>query len=180
MQTTTTARTYAIDPTHSEVGFAVRHLMISKVRGHFTGLRGTIELGAQSDIPTKIDAVVDVTSVDTREAQRDEHLRSADFFDAASYPSITFTSTRVDGSGSAFTVTGDLTIRGKTNSVSLKGEIGGRTTDPWGMDRVAYSATARVNRKDYGVSFHQALETGGVMVGDDVDIVLEIEAVLQK
>ncbi len=180
MQTTTTARTYAIDPAHSEVGFAVRHLMISKVRGHFTGLHGTIELGAQGEIPTRIDAVVDVASVDTREAKRDEHLRSADFFDAATYPAMTFTSTSISGNGSDFTATGDLTIRGKTNSINLKGEVGGRTTDPWGMDRVAYSATARIDRKDYGVSFNQALETGGVMVGEDVDIVLEIEAILQK
>jgi polyisoprenoid-binding protein YceI len=180
MQTTLTSRTYAIDPAHSEVGFAVRHLMISKVRGNFTGFTGAVTLGPDGDIPTSIEGVVDATSVDTREEKRDGHLRSADFFDVENHPSLTFKSTSITGSGSDFTAVGDLTIRGTTKSVTLKGEVGGHTTDPWGNDRVGFSATTRINRKDFAVSFNQALETGGVMVSDEVDIALEISAVLQK
>jgi polyisoprenoid-binding protein YceI len=180
MQTTVTSRTYAIDPAHSEVGFAVRHLMISKVRGNFTGFTGTVSLGSNGDIPAQIEGAVDATSVDTREEKRDGHLRSADFFDVENFPQITFKSTSITGSGSDFTAVGDLTIRGTTKSITLKGEVGGHTTDPWGNDRIGYSATTRINRKDFGVSFNQALETGGVMVSDEVDIALEISAVLQK
>jgi polyisoprenoid-binding protein YceI len=180
MQTTLTSRTYAIDPAHSEVGFAVRHLMISKVRGNFTGFTGMVTLGPDGDIPTSIEGVVDATSVYTREEKRDGHLRSADFFDVENHPKLTFKSTSITGSGSDFTAVGDLTIRGTTKSVTLKGEVGGNTTDPWGNGRIGFSATARINRKDFAVSFNQALETGGVMVSDEVDIALEISAVLQK
>lgn len=155
MQSTVTSRTYAIDPAHSEVGFAVRHLMISKVRGNFTGFTGTVGLGADGDIPTQIEGSVDVTSVDTREEKRDAHLRSADFFDAENHPKMTFKSTSISGSGSDFTVAGDLTIRGTTKSVTLKGEVGGHTTDPWGNDRIGYSASTRINRKDFAVNFTQ-------------------------
>jgi polyisoprenoid-binding protein YceI len=180
MQTTVTSRTYAIDPAHSEVGFAVRHLMISKIRGNFTGFSGPVTLGPDGDIPTSIEGVVDAASIATREEKRDGHLRSADFFDVENHPKLTFKSTSITGSGSDFTVVGDLTIRGTTKSVTLKGEVGGHTTDPWGNDRVGFSATTRINRKDFAVSFNQALETGGVMVSDEVDITLEISAVLQK
>jgi polyisoprenoid-binding protein YceI len=180
MQTTTTSRTYAIDPAHSEVGFTVRHLMISKVRGNFTGFTGSVAIGTEGDIPTTIEGTVDVASVDTREEKRDGHLRSPDFFDAANYPKISFVSTSITGSGSDFTAVGDLTIRGTTKSLTLKGEVGGHTTDPWGNDRIGFSATTRINRTDFGVSFNQALETGGVMVSDQVDITLEVSAVLQK
>lgn len=177
MQTTTTGQTYAIDPAHSEVGFAVRHLMIAKVRGSFTGFSGSIELGANGDIPTKIEGVVQVASVHTREEKRDGHLKSADFFDAETYPEITFASTSITGSGPAFTIVGDLTLRGTTKSVTLAGEVGGHTADPWGMDRVAYSATGKIDRSEYGVNFNAALETGGVMVSENVDISLDIQAV---
>jgi polyisoprenoid-binding protein YceI len=180
MQTTTSTRTYAIDPAHSEAGFTVRHLMISKVRGHFAKLSGTVTLGPAGDIPTQLDAVLETGSVTTRDEKRDGHLRSADFFDAETHPQITFTSTAIAPKGNAFTVTGDLTIRGTTKSVTLEGEVGGHTTDPWGNDRVGYSATTRLNRQDFGVSFNKALDTGGVMVSDEVDIALEIEAILQK
>ena len=180
MTTTATGRTYGIDPAHSEVGFAVRHLMIAKVRGHFTGFNGTIELGANGDIPVKIDGTVDATTVATREEKRDGHLRSADFFDVENFPSITFASTSITGSGTDFTVVGNLTLHGTTNSITLKGEVGGHTTDPWGNDRVAYSATGRIKRGEFGITFNANLETGGVMVSDEVDIVLDIQAVLKK
>jgi polyisoprenoid-binding protein YceI len=177
MQTTTTSRTYSIDPSHSEVGFSVRHLMISKIRGNFTGFTGTIELGPTGNIPTKIEGVVDATTVSTRVDKRDTHLRSADFFDVDKYPRITFVSTSITGSGNEFTVVGDLTIRDVTKSVTLKGEVTGIGPDPWGNLRIGLTASGRINRKDFGVSFNAPLEGGGVMVSDEVDIQLEISAV---
>ena len=174
MQTTTSGQTYAIDPSHSEVGFSVAHLMISKVRGHFNGFSGTVELGGNGDIPTAIDGTVQTTTVNTREEKRDGHLRSADFFDVENFPAIAFRSTSITGSGTEFEATGNLTIKGTTNSVTLKGEVGGRTTDPWGNDRVAYSVEGNVKRSEYGIVF------GAGMVGDDVKIVLEIQAIHPK
>jgi polyisoprenoid-binding protein YceI len=179
MQTTITARTYAIDPAHSEVGFSVRHMMLSKVRGRFTKVSGTIQLGA-GDVPEGITAEIDAASIETHEPQRDTHLRSDDFLAAETYPKLTFTSTAIAADGNDFTVTGDLTIHGTTKSVTLTGELEGRTTDPWGNDRVAYSAKTRINRKDFGLTWNQALETGGVLVGEDIDVVLDIQAVLTK
>jgi polyisoprenoid-binding protein YceI len=180
MQTTTTGKTYAIDPSHSEIGFAVPHLMISKVRGHFTGFTGTVQLGDNGLIPVKIEGSVDARTVFTREEKRDAHLRSADFFDVENFPSISFKSTSVTGSGSEFTVVGDLTLHGTTKSVTLKGHVGGQTTDPWGNDRVAYSATGTLNRTDFGINFNAPLGTGGVMLGEDVTMTLEIQAVAPK
>jgi polyisoprenoid-binding protein YceI len=174
MQTTTTGQTYAIDPSHSEVGFAVRHLLISKIRGHFNGFSGTLTLGGNGDIPTAIDGTVQTASINTREEKRDAHLRSADFFDVENFPTITFTSTSITGSGSEFTVVGNLTIHGTTNSVTLKGEVGGRTTDPWGNDRVAYSLEGKVKRSAFGITF------GPGMLGEDVGIVFEIQAIPAK
>jgi polyisoprenoid-binding protein YceI len=176
MQTTTKTRTYAIDPAHSEVLFTVRHLMIAKVRGHFTGVHGSVTLGADV-VPTAVEAVIDANTVSTRDEKRNGHLRSADFFDVANFSEITFTSAAITGSGPAFTIVGDLTIRGATNRVTLDAVVGGRTTDPWGNDRVAYSATTRIVRSAFGVSFNAPLETGGVMISDEVDITLDIQAV---
>jgi polyisoprenoid-binding protein YceI len=174
MQTTTSGQTYAIDPSHSEVGFAVSHLLISKVRGHFNGFTGTLELGGNGNIPTAIDGTVQATSVNTREEKRDGHLRSPDFFDVENFPTITFKSTSITGSGTEFTAVGNLTIHGTTNSVTLNGEVGGRTTDPWGNDRVAYSVEGKIKRSEFGLTF------GAGMVGDDVKIVLEIQAIPAK
>jgi len=154
--------------------------MISKVRGNFTGFSGTITVPADSDLPTKIEGVVDATTVSTREDKRDVHLKSADFFDVDTYPRITFVSTSVTGSGNEFTAVGDLTIRGVTKSVTLKGETGGSGADPWGNFRIGYSVIGRINRKDFGVSFNAPLAAGGVMVSDEVDIALEISAVEVK
>jgi polyisoprenoid-binding protein YceI len=180
MQTTTTGKTYAIDPSHSEIGFAVPHLMISKVRGHFTGFSGTVQLGDTGLIPVKIEGSLDASTVFTREEKRDAHLRSADFFDVEQFPKIAFASTSITGSGTTFTVVGDLTMHGTTKSVTLNGQVGGRTTDPWGNDRVAYSATGAINRTDFGINFNAPLGTGGVMLGEDVTMTLEIQAVAAK
>ena len=180
MQTTATTRTYAIDPAHSDVSFQIRHLMLTKVRGTFHGLTGTIALDGSGEIPSAIEVSIDAASIDTREEKRDAHLRSADFFDAATYPELTFRSTSITGSGTSFTAVGDLTIHGTTKTVTLTGNVAGTTKDPWGNHRIGWSATTRINRLDFGVSFNAPLETGGVMLAEDVDITLEIQAIPAK
>lgn len=170
---------YAVDPAHSSAEFVVRHLMIAKVRGRFSGLSGTIELEAGSDLPTAVRATIDAATVDTREPQRDAHLKSADFFEVDKYPTLDFVSTRIEGTPNDFTIHGDLTIHGVTRSVALKAEFEGRNPDPWGGQRIGYSASTTIDRKDYNMTFNAALETGGVMVGDEVKIELNVEGVLQ-
>lgn len=171
--------TYSIDAAHSHVEFSVRHLMISKVRGRFSQVSGSIAL-TQSEVPSAVEAAVGAASIDTREAQRDAHLKSADFFDVERYPELRFTSTSVQGNAEGFSVTGNLTIHGVTRPVTLQAELEGSGRDPWGGERVAYSARTTINRKDFGLAWNQALETGGVVVGDEVKIELNVEAVLQK
>ena len=171
---------FAIDQSHSTVEFVVRHLMISKVRGRFAQFNGEIQLAAGSDIPLAINATIEAASVDTREEQRDGHLRSADFFDVEKYPHLKFVSRRIEGTPDDIKVYGDLTIHGVTREVVLKGEYEGRGADPWGGQRVGYSAHTNISRKDFGLSWNAALETGGVMVSDEVRIELNVEAVQQK
>ncbi|HEY0381637.1 MAG TPA: YceI family protein [Candidatus Elarobacter sp.] len=180
MTTTQTAKTYAIDPAHTTAEFIVRHLMISKVRGRFTSVTGTINVPEGSTVPVSIDVTIDAASIDTREEQRDAHLKSADFLEAEKFGTITFKSTGFDGSGDAFKVRGDLTIHGVTREVVLDTTFEGRTTDPWGNDRIGYEAHTKISRKDHGLGWNQALETGGVLVGDDVKIELNVEAIAQK
>ena len=180
MTTTQTAKTYAIDPSHTTAEFIVRHLMISKVRGRFTGITGTIDVPEGTNVPASVDVTIETASIDTREEQRDGHLKSADFFEAEKYPQITFKSTGVDGSGDAFKVRGDLTIHGVTREVVLDTTFEGRTTDPYGNDRIGYEAHTKINRKDFGLGWNMALETGGVVVGDEVKIELNVEAIAQK
>lgn len=176
----TQAQVYSLDPSHSTVEFTVRHLMISKVRGRFAAFQGSIELAPGSDVPQRINVSIETNSIDTREEQRDNHLRSADFFDAEKYPNMAFESTRIEGNADDFRVTGNLTLHGVTKEVTLKGEFEGRASDPWGGRRVGYTAQTTINRKDFGLSWNQALETGGVMVSDEVRIELNVQAVLQK
>lgn len=171
---------YAVDPSHSTVEFVVRHLMISKVRGRFNAFEGTIELAPGSGLPAAIDVKIDASTIDTREAQRDAHLKSADFFDVENFSHLTFVSKRVEGTPNSFKVYGDLTLHGVTREVALDGEFEGRTQDPWGGVRAGYSATAKISRKEFGLSWNQAIEAGGVMVGDEVKIELNVEAVLQS
>jgi polyisoprenoid-binding protein YceI len=179
--TATQLTTYTIDPIHSSVEFSVRHLMLSKVRGAFRGISGTVALGAGSLVPTAVSAEIAADSIDTREAQRDGHLKSPDFFHVEKFPHIRFVSTAITpGSGDTFTIAGTLEILGVTQPVTLAAEAVGRTTDPWGNDRVGYEAKVRINRKDFGLTYNQALETGGVMVGENIDIELQIEAVATK
>ena len=175
-----TTQIFTIDPIHSSVGFTVRHLMIAKVRGHFTSVAGTIEIPAGSDVPRAVEVTIAGSSIDTREPQRDEHLRSADFLDVATYPTLTLRSTAITGSPSAFKIQGDLTIHGTTRPVVLDATFEGRVTDPWGNLRAGYEANTTISRKDFGLTWNQMLEAGGVAVGDDVRIEISVEAIAPK
>ena len=171
---------YTIDPTHSHTEFAVRHLMISTVKGRFGGLAGTVVTDETDPARVEVDITIDVNSLDTREPQRDAHLKSPDFFDAAAFPAITFTSRRVQpAAGGAFALTGDLTLRGVTREVVLDVTIEGEGRDPWGNHRTGFSATGRISRKDFGLTWNQLLETGGVAVGDEVKITIDTELIQQ-
>lgn len=166
---------WTIDPSHSSIEFRVKHLGIATVKGTFRTFEGSIEVDAADNIA--IGGTIDVASVDTREADRDAHLRSADFFDAAAHPTVTFTSTSVRVAGEDVAIDGDLTIRGITKPIRLAGEISGVETDPWGSERVALEVTGQVNRGDYGMTFNQLLGSGNLLVGDRVKLELQIEAV---
>ncbi len=171
------AATYQVDPVHSQVEFSVNHLVVFKVSGSFNDYQGVIEADSASKVLTSAQADIKVASIDTREVKRDGHLLSADFFDAENHPLMTFTSKRVEGSGDDITVVGDLTIRGTTKEVALKGSFRGENTDPWGNVRAGFSASTVINRHDYGLSWNKALETGGFVVGDEVTISLEIQGI---
>ncbi len=169
---------WKFDPTHSNVGFSARHLMVAKVRGHFASWSGTLEIDEENPAASKVDVSIDAASIDTKEADRDKHLKSPDFLEVEKFPHITFKSTKVERkSKTDLVVTGDLTIRDTTRSVTLDVEYAGRAKDPWGGERVGFSATTSINRKDYGLVWNVALETGGFLVGDKIDIALEIEAI---
>ena len=169
--------TWNIDAAHSEVGFEVKHLMIAKVRGRFAGVTGAITLDESDLTASSVDVSIDVSTIDTRQEQRDAHLRSGDFFDAESFPTLTFHSSRVEAVGSSLRITGDLTIRGVTREVVLDATNEGRANDPWGGERIAFSAQTKIDRRDFGLTWNQALEAGGVAVGHDIKIAIEVEAV---
>ncbi|PLX77481.1 MAG: hypothetical protein C0615_05215 [Desulfuromonas sp.] len=174
-----TAATYKVDPVHSQVQFTVDHLVVFKVSGAFNEYEGEIEADPTSKTLKSANANIKVASIDTDEPKRDDHLRSPDFFDAANHPEMTFTSKRIEGQGNDITVYGDLTIRGTTKEVALKGSYRGENTDPWGNVRSGFAASTTINRHDYGLSWNKALETGGFVVGDDVTIDLEIQGIRQ-
>jgi polyisoprenoid-binding protein YceI len=172
--------TWQIDPVHSEVSFSVRHMMVSKVRGHFTDFTGTI---VTADEPTEssVTATISLDSIDTRNAQRDNHVRSADFFDVAQYPTMTYRSTGLaDNGDGSWTLDGELTLKGVTKNVPLQLELNGFTADPYGGQRAGFSARTEINRRDFGVDITLPMDGGGVVVGDKVTITLEIEAVLES
>ena len=171
------ATSWKVDPSHSHAEFAVRHLMISTVKGRFAEVTGTLTGDETDPANASIELIIPVAGIDTREDQRDAHLRSADFFDVEHFPAIKFTSANVAKAGDGFTVTGDLTIRGVTRPVTLKVAPGGRARDPWGNERLGFSAATTINRKDYGLLWNQALETGGVLVGDEVKVTVELELI---
>ena len=180
VQTAATPTSWTIDPVHSSVEFSVRHLMITTVKGRFTEVKGTVVLDETSPARSSADITIAAGSIDTREAQRDAHLRSADFFEVDRYPAITFRSTRVEGSiGKDFTLIGDLTLHGVTREVALAVTPEGRAGDPWGGTRAGFTATTKIKRSEYGLTWNQLLETGGLTVSDDVKIALDVQLVSQ-
>ena len=173
-----TVGTWKLDPTHSELSFTVRHLAISKVRGTFERFDVTIVTAADPKDST-VEATIDIASVNTNQKDRDAHLRTSDFFLVDEHPTATFRSTDFSVDGDDFTVTGDLTLRGVTKSVVLKGEFGGVVTDGYGQTKAGASASTKINRHDFGVSWNAALEAGGFTLGDDVTLNFELQVVLQ-
>jgi polyisoprenoid-binding protein YceI len=168
--------TWVVDPVHSRVGFAVKHLGISTVRGEFKEFEGTLEIG--EDLPTsRAYGTVKVASIDTRETDRDDHLRSPDFFDAAQFPEIAFASTKIEPlDEEEFRVTGRLTIHGVSNEIVLHAEVGGAERDPWGNERIGLEVTGRLSRSDYGMKLQQTLGSGNQVVGDKVTLALDLSA----
>jgi polyisoprenoid-binding protein YceI len=173
------AGTWSIDPVHTDVSFTVRHMMVSKVRGKFHGVRGSIIL-ADDPLASEAYAEIDTASIDTGEPQRDEHIRSADFLDVTKYPTMTFRSTNVRPDGDDFVVTGDLTLHGVTKPVELAVEVNGFTKDPFGGTRAGFSASGQINRRDFGITIDMPMDAGGAVVGDKIQIHLEVEAVLDQ
>ena len=171
---TLTSGTWTIDPTHTEVGFVARHLMVSKVRGSFTDVSGTVEV-AENVTDSVANVVIKTASVSTGTADRDGHLKSADFFDAETYPDMTFVSTGFDGE----TLTGDLTIKDVTKPVTLDVEFNGVATDPWGNEKAGFEATADINRTDWNLNWNAALEKGGVLVSEKIKLVLDVQLAKQ-
>lgn len=166
--------TYSIDASHSQIGFKVRHLVVSKVRGSFGEFDATLNV-ADQPLDSSVEVTVQLASIDTRDAGRDGHLRSADFFDVDNHPTMTYRSTAVREVGDGrYAVDGDLTILGVTKPITLQATFEGAAKDPWGNTKVVFSATGKVNREDFGISWNQALESGGVLVGKEID--LEIDA----
>ena len=171
--------TWQIDPAHSDVSFSVRHMMVSKVKGHFRTFSGTI-VTAENPLESTVTAEIDANSIDTNQEQRDNHIRSADFFEVEKYPTITFTSTSVEPKGDDFVMHGDLTIKGRTRSVPLKLELNGFGPDAFGGIRAGFTATTEISRKEFGVDIDMPMDGGGVVVGDKITITLDVEAVLQQ
>ncbi len=172
------AGSWALDPTHSEVTFSVKHLAISKVRGIFERFTASI-VTAEDPSASTVEASIEVASINTNQKDRDKHLRTNDFFKADEFPNITFTSTSVVLAGDDITVVGDLTLRGVTKSVTLTGEFGGTVTDGYGQTKAGFTASTKINRHDYGVSWNAALEAGGLTLGDDISINFELQFVLE-
>ena len=172
--------TWNLDLSHSEINFAVKHMMISTVRGKFNKFSGTIDFNEADPASSSIDVSIDVASIDTKDEKRDGHLKSGDFFDVEKFPAITFKSTKVEKlSANTAKVTGDLTIRGVSRPVVLDVEYAGQAKSPWGTTSAGFSASTKVNRKEWGLTWNVALETGGVLVGDDISISIEAELVKQ-
>jgi polyisoprenoid-binding protein YceI len=180
MSTATALRTFTIDKTHSEAAFSVRHL-ITKVRGRFADFGGTIAFDAEAPTRSTVNFVIQAASIDTQTPDRDKHLRSDDFFGVEQHPTITFDSTGITAAGGTdFTVAGTLTIRGVSKPITIPVSYLGQAVDPWGNEKIAFEGEVTINRKDYGLNWNAALETGGFLVGDEVKISLSIQAAAAK
>ncbi len=171
--------TWTIDPTHTTLGFQVRHAMIAKVRGSFGDFSGSFTIDGANPAASTAELTIQTASITTNNADRDAHLKSPDFFDVENNPVITFTGTGVEVKGDDIIVTGDLTINGITKSVAVNYELTGTSVDPWGNTRVGFEGEAKINRKDFNLTWNAALETGGVLVGEDIKLSLDVEAVKQ-
>jgi polyisoprenoid-binding protein YceI len=168
---------WKLDPTHSTVEFSAKHLMITTVKGRIADVEGIIYTNEKDSKNSSVEAILKATSIDTRTDQRDQHLRSADFLNVEKYPEIKFRSARIDGGREEFKLTGDLTIRDVTKEITLNVRFEGQAKDPWGGERVGFSATGKIDRRDFGLTWNQVLETGGVVVGNEIKIELEVQAV---
>jgi polyisoprenoid-binding protein YceI len=174
------AQLFKLDPTHSRVGFSVRHLGISNIRGHFADFSGDLQVDKSDPTGAKVEVTIKTSSIDTANAARDGHLSSPEFFDAASYPEIRFVSTRIEArKQDLYTITGNLTMHGQTREIELEAEIRGPIDDPFGNERVGIVATGRLKRSDWGISWNQLLEAGGFIVSDEVELEIEVEATAQ-
>lgn len=173
---TQTRTAWKLDPSHTSVEFSAKHMMITTVRGRFADVEGTIYTDEQNPGNSSVEAVLKGASLDTRSDQRDQHLKSADFLDVEKFPTISFRSKRVEGSREEFKLTGDLTIRGTTKEITLDVTFEGRGKDPWGGERVGFAANGKIDRRDFGLTWNQALETGGVLVANEIKITIEAQA----
>jgi polyisoprenoid-binding protein YceI len=170
--------TWAIDPGHAEVAFVGRHFGLTRVRGRFTGIDGAVTIGDNPN-DSHVEVVIDMSSVSSGDQGRDDHLRSADFFDVEAYPRATFRSSAVTTDGSTGTLDGELTIKGVTKPVRLHVDYLGHATDPWGNERTVFSASGKINREDWGLTWNMLLETGGLLVSKEITLELEVELILQ-
>ena len=171
--------TWTIDPAHSTIEFVAKHMMITTVKGRFTELEGTIVADEENLVDSSVEVTMQAASIDTRNEQRDGHLRSPDFLDVENYPEVTFRSTDISGTKDEFKLTGDLTIRGVTRPITLDVTFGGEGKDPWGGTRASFSAHGKFDRRDFGLTWNVALETGGILVSNEVKINIEAQVVLQ-
>jgi polyisoprenoid-binding protein YceI len=183
-QSQTTTSRWRIDPAHTQVEFEARHMMLTKVRGRFGEVTGELVVDEEAPENSRVEVEIDARSIDTRSEDRDTHLRSGDFLDVERHPKVTFRSTRVEGAhgeaGDQFRVIGDLTIRGETREVVLQAAFEGQGTDPWGGARAGFSAETKIDRRDWGLEWNQALETGGVLVSHELKIELQVQAVREE
>jgi polyisoprenoid-binding protein YceI len=168
---------WTVDASHTSVGFSVKHMMVSKVRGRFTGVEGTIEGNPEDLTGANINFTIDATTIHTNSDDRDNHLRSADFFDTETFPKITFVSTNIVKKGdNEYDVTGDMTVKDVTKKITFEAEYEGTGKNPWGVDVAAFEVEGKISRKDFGLTWNQALEAGGVLVGDDIKITIDLQA----
>lgn len=183
MQEQATVTRWSLDPAHTQVEFKAKHMMITTVRGRFSGVKGEILVDEANPENSEVEVEIDARSIDTRVSDRDKHLRSEDFLDVERHPRITFRSTRVEGAhaepGDEFRIVGGLTIRGETREVTLDARYEGLGTDPWGGTRAGFSASTTIDRRDWGLKWNQALETGGILVSNDLTIELQVQAIQQ-
>jgi polyisoprenoid-binding protein YceI len=176
----TTKSTWALDTAHTSVQFSAKHMMISTVRGHFGEVTGELQLDEKDFTKSTVDAKIDLAGLTTRDEKRDAHLRSGDFFDVETYPTATFKSTRIEKTGDdSYKVTGDLTIRDITKEIVLDADFEGFNTSPWGSQMLAFTASTKINRKDFNLNWNVALEAGGVLVGDNIKVEIDLEAIKQ-